>query len=165
MQPKRRPHQVAQKSEPGQHYLDQAACMRDKLHRNHTLNMNHSRRHFIKHASLGFGASVLGAPYLVRAGTFHAKSTHQIQGAVRSGSSGSAIPLVGAQVSLYEATSGAPRLRGTATTDALGNFVISIAPPGSSSGGIFYATADLESGLQLVSVIGPSLLPFVRSED
>ena len=56
---------------------------------------------------------------------------------------------------------GAPRLLGVATTDAGGYFAMQIKPGSPNSKGIFYATADLGRGVQLVSIIGPELADFV----
>jgi sugar lactone lactonase YvrE len=120
-----------------------------------------TRRNFIKYASLGAAASVLGTPYIVRGSTFLGKSNHKIQGAVCSGSGATSIPLPGAMVSLYAATSGTPRLLGEAVTNSSGTFLIQFKPPGQGRDGILYVTADLVCGLQLVSIVGPILLPFV----
>jgi hypothetical protein len=123
--------------------------------------MNHTRRNFIKYTSLSLGASVISTPSLVRGAMLHGNSIHEVRGVVRSGNGSSAIPLPGAIVSLYQATSGAPRLLGETVTKASGHFLIQLEPPGQGWDGIFYVTADLANGLQLVSIIGPSLLPFV----
>lgn len=133
----------------------------DKHHTERRKEMKQNRRRFIKHTSLAFGASVLGAPYLVRGQMFHGASNHEIQGNVFSGNGATAVPLPGAEVRLYEATRGAPRLLGMATTNGAGNFLIQIRSPDWGADGTFYVTADLVGGLQLVSIIGPSLLPFV----
>ena len=123
--------------------------------------MSHNRRQFIKYTSLAIGASLFSAPYLLRAEMLHGRSNQEIQGIVCSGSGGTAVPLPGAEVSLYEATSGTPRLLGTATTNASGNFLIQTTPSDWRADGIFYATADVGQGLQLASIIGPFLLPFI----
>src|SRR5262245_41436934 len=93
--------------------------------------------------------------------SFNASQRHDVRdfvkGAVLSGSPGTAIPIRGAQVGLYKATSGAPRLLGTAVTNAEGCVSIGNAPVGGDSAGIFYVTADLSRDVQLVSIIGPVL--------
>ncbi len=123
-----------------------------------------NRRHFIKSTSLALGASVFTAPYLARGKDHHVvpvRVNRQIGGIVLSGVGATAMPLPGAEVSLYEATSAAPRLLGRARTNASGNFSIQSRPGGWRPDGIFYATAGLGNGLQLVSVIGPALLDFI----
>src|SRR5215831_7532828 len=80
-----------------------------------------------------------------------------VDGAVLSGSPGTAIPIRGAQVGLYKATSDAPQLLGTAVTNSEGRLSIGSAPVGGNSAGIFYVTADLGQDVQLVSIIGPVL--------
>jgi hypothetical protein len=114
------------------------------------------RRQFIKTTSLAVGASVFGGAYVIQA-----SSAARVQGTVRSGNGPVARPLQGASVSLYEATVGTPRLLGVATTDAGGYFAIQLKPGSPNSKGIFYATADLGRGVQLVSIIGPELADFV----
>src|SRR5262245_24521290 len=114
------------------------------------------RRQFIKHTSLVVGASVFTGPYLLQG-----KNGNELQGAVLSGAGASAAPLPGARVSLYEASSSAPKLLGSASTNATGNFSLRVSSGGRTSKGIFYATADLAPGLQLVAVLGPSLPGFV----
>lgn len=123
--------------------------------------MRFSRRQFVKSTSLGVGASVLGVSPLVHGGTSSGGNAHRIRGFVRSGNGPQTMPLPGVRVSLHEATSGAPRLLGRTTTDASGQFVLASAPGGRTSRAIFYATADLGGGLQLVSIVGPSLLPSI----
>src|SRR5262252_7839139 len=110
------------------------------------------RRQFIRTTSIAVGASVFGGPYLIQA-----SSASRVQGTVRSGNGSAAMPLQGANVSLYEATMGTPRLLGVATTDAGGSFAMQIKPGSPNSKGIFYATAYLGHGVQLVSIIGPEL--------
>lgn len=134
--------------------------------------MSYDRRQFIKYSSLALGGSFFGPPYLVHWRKLRGKSNREIQGTVCSGNGATAVPLAGAAVRLYQTTRGAPRLVGRATTQASGDFLIRLASSGwdwewSHRGrrrfadGIFYVTADLVSGLQLVSIIGPSLLPSV----
>ena len=91
----------------------------------------------------------------------NANNNREIQGHVHSGSSETAIPLPAVTVNLYKSNNVAPQLLGTTTTDAAGNFSIKSKPGGKSSDGVFYAMADLGGGLQLVSIIGPTLRDFV----
>ena len=114
------------------------------------------RRQFIKTTSLAVGASVFAGPYVIQA-----SSASRIQGSVRSGNGPTARPLQGASVSLYETTTGTPRLLGVATTDAGGNFAVQIKPGSPKSKGIFYATAYLGHDVELVSIIGPELMDSV----
>jgi hypothetical protein len=117
---------------------------------------HYCRRHFIKNSSLLIGGSVFTGPYLLQG-----KNDDQLQGTVVSGTGPSAVPLPGAQVSLYEAGSGGPRLVGRAITDGVGNFSLRVGPGGWTCKALFYATADLAPGLQLATVIGPKLPGFV----
>jgi hypothetical protein len=114
------------------------------------------RRQFIKRTSLAVGVSLFAGPQLLRAG-----SIGNTQGAVFSGPAATALPLAGALVSLYEASSDVPRLLGTATSNQWGNFSFRSKPARARSKGIFYVTADLAPGLQLVCVLGPELSAFV----
>ena len=114
------------------------------------------RRHFIKQTSLVIGASVFTTPYLLRA-----KNGNELQGVVISGVGASAVPLAGALVRLYEATSGTPKLLGSAGTDVAGNFSLRVKSGGWTTNGNFYVTADIAPGLQLVTVLGSSLPGFV----
>ena len=121
--------------------------------------MSLTRRHFLKYASLGVGAAVLGPTQLARAGMLAGTNTHVVHGAVRSGSGGSAVPLPNAVVSLYLAARGGPRLLARTVTSGSGNFEVE--PPGGPGGGVFYLTADVADEIQLVSIVGPSLSQFV----
>jgi hypothetical protein len=113
------------------------------------------RRQFIKRASLVIGASTFILPYSLRA-----KGGGGLRGAVRSGPTVSGLPLSGVGVRLYELSGGTVRLAASGVTSPAGTFSLQVKGGGTSSG-IFYATADLAPGLQLVSVIGPSLPEFV----
>ncbi len=119
--------------------------------------MKCSRRRFVKSTSLGLGASFLGVAPLAHGGISIGPGGPQLQGIVRSGNGVQAMPLPGAQVSLYAAGAGEPRLLARTTTDGSGRFQLRSAPSGRGSKGVFYATADLAGGLQLLCVIGPSL--------
>ena len=85
----------------------------------------------------------------------------RVRGDVHSGGPGAVVPLVGVRVRLYEATNAAPRVVGGGTTNAAGNFAIASDRYGDTSDGIFYATADLGGRVQLVTIIGKTLGPFV----
>lgn len=76
-------------------------------------------------------------------------------GTVQSGGTGKPVPLAGALVTVLEASANAPVAVGTAKTDAAGKF--SLNPSGTVSDGIFYATATLGGGVQLVTIIGPDI--------
>lgn len=124
------------------------------MNNSHAIPQN--RRSFIKCTSAGIGASLFGLPRLAQG-----MGNPTIQGIVTSGSGANSIPLIEAIVNIYEAGSGAPRLVGTATTNISGYFVLLIQAPHPATNGIFYATADLGNELQLASIIGPALLPFI----
>ena len=81
---------------------------------------------------------------------------HRLTGTVQSGGTMGVVTLGGARVTLYEATEGAPAVIGTGTTDSKGWFETDQGP-GSSAGGIFYATASLPNGVLLVNVVGPEV--------
>ncbi len=74
-------------------------------------------------------------------------------GTVQSGEGSGARRLAGATVTLFEATEGAPVAVGSAKTGGDGQF--SLAPSHVTSGGIFYASAILASGVRLVAIVGP----------
>jgi hypothetical protein len=113
------------------------------------------RRDFIKYGSLIVGASVFSESHLLLA------KGNAIQGKAVSGNQGSTIPLRGAVISLYQASSGVPQLLGKATTNATGSFSILTTGIAGNTGGVFYATAEVSRGVQLVSVIGSALIDFV----
>ena len=81
--------------------------------------------------------------------------THLLMGTVQSGGTTNTLPLADVLVTLYEATENTPLALGSATTDAMGRFSINISRTTSDS--LFYATAHLEGGVQLVAIIGLSL--------
>lgn len=62
-------------------------------------------------------------------------------------------------VFLYEATEGAPILRGSTRTDATGAFIID--SPVSTTNSVFYVSVLVQRGVTLVSVLGESLPAFV----
>jgi hypothetical protein len=78
-----------------------------------------------------------------------------VRGTVQSGGTVTVQPLAGAVVTLFEATSTQPNKLGEATTDSSGNFEIITSRVGTPS--IFYATASLGDGVELVAVLGQSL--------
>jgi hypothetical protein len=79
----------------------------------------------------------------------------QLTGTVQSGGTDKTLPLTGVSVTLYEATTDAPVTVGTATTDDDGKF--SLDTSGAASDTIFFATASLGGGVQLVTIIGPNI--------
>jgi hypothetical protein len=81
--------------------------------------------------------------------------TNLLSGTVQSGGMISVLPLADALVTVYEATENGPLAVGTAKTEANGSFSLDISRNTSDS--IFYATASLGDGVQLVTVIGPCL--------
>lgn len=123
--------------------------------------MSCNRRELIKQTSLALGASMFGAPQLLRGALMGGWSRPELRGRVRSGNGGAALPLPGAEVRLYEAGDGPPQLRGTATSNASGKFAIRVQAPGRRARGVFYVTADLPGGLQLATVLAPSPSPVV----
>jgi hypothetical protein len=127
----------------------------DSIHRSTKPGLQ-PRRQFIQRTSLAVGASLFAAPQLLRA-----RSNDNLQGTVRSAPVAAALALSGAVVNLYEASDDVPRLLGTATTNQWGNFSFRSRPARAHSKGIYYVTADLAPGLQLVSVPGPELPAFV----
>lgn len=127
--------------------------------------MSYTRRTFIKCTSLGLGASFISTPSLLSGAALRGKSIHEIQGVVCSGKGQTAVPLPGAIVSLYFATSGVPLLLGETITNGSGSFQILLKPPGQEWKGTFYITADLANGLQLVAIMGPSPVPFVTTNE
>jgi hypothetical protein len=78
-----------------------------------------------------------------------------VRGVVQSGGTSAARPLANVRVKLYEATASAPRLLGKARTGATGAFAIT--SPKDTTTGVFYATAAIDRGVELVAVLGTSL--------
>ncbi len=83
--------------------------------------------------------------------------TKLLTGTVQSGGPGSANvkPLPNVPVTVYEATDREPLRVGTATTDAEGRFELHMERDKSER--IFYATAKVREGVELVTIIGPAL--------
>jgi hypothetical protein len=79
---------------------------------------------------------------------------HRLTGTVQSGGTSDIRPLAGVAVTGYDATAGAPRVVGTATTDANGRFSFDHEPdPGAD--GVLYAVARVADQVVLATVIGP----------
>ncbi|HSU16974.1 hypothetical protein [Longimicrobium sp.] len=90
----------------------------------------------------------------------HARADDRVlTGTVQSGAGAGARALDGARVTLYEATAHAPRVLGTATTDAAGRF--SLQHTHSEAGSIFYVTASAGDRVTLAAIIGPEMRSFV----
>src|SRR5437870_2128141 len=83
--------------------------------------------------------------------------TKLLNGIVQSGepSSANVKSLPNVPVTLYEATAQDPLQVGTATTDAEGRFELHMESDKSER--IFYATATVGEGIELVTIIGPAL--------
>lgn len=105
---------------------------------------------------LGYG---LTASWLALAPAAVCQAAGVVRGNVHSGEPGTSLPLGGAWVRLYEATNDAPRVVGQGMSNFAGNFTIVTPRAGALSDGIFYATADLGNGVQLVSILGKTLGP------
>lgn len=102
---------------------------------------------------------LIPAPILVAA-TFllclpDCASSAVLNGTVRSGGDLFAIPLSSVPVTLYQATTAAPTVVATATSNGSGHFTIDTATTSSTS--VFYVVADLGKSVQLVAVLGPRL--------
>ncbi len=115
-----------------------------------------TRRQFLKYSSVVAGVSFMAMPQLV-----HAVASQKInlRGFVQSGdTTGRKSRFSNATVNLYWATSGAPQLLATTTTNPGGVFQIQSknSPPAGS--GIFYVTADISETMQFACVLG-SVLP------
>ena len=78
-----------------------------------------------------------------------------LTGAVQSGGVSSARPLANVRVTLYEATASPRRILGRTTTNSTGDFTIT--SPTDTTSGVFYATAAIDPGVELVVVLGGSL--------
>ncbi len=79
-----------------------------------------------------------------------------LTGVVQSGGPSNSQTISGATVKVFEATSGQPSVIGSATTNAAGQFQITL--PRDTSEFIFYATATISGqSIQLVTIIGASL--------
>jgi hypothetical protein len=79
-------------------------------------------------------------------------STAIINGTVSSGGNGSAIPLAGATVSIYQAQASAAYLLASGVANATGAFTVSV--PTNASGDVYYATASKGGSVELVAILG-----------
>jgi hypothetical protein len=100
------------------------------------------------------GAWALAAVLATTCGLTPARAG-QVSGIVQSGGTSVTVPLADVEVALLEATTDQPVVLSRATTDGSGGFVLSSSRDTSSS--IFFVTADVASGVQLVAVLGPTL--------
>jgi hypothetical protein len=78
-----------------------------------------------------------------------------VHGVVQSGGTVSTRPLGGVRVTLLEATAGQPVVLGQSTSDAAGRFAIS--SPKDAANGVFYVSAAVDKGVDLVAVLGQTL--------
>jgi hypothetical protein len=81
--------------------------------------------------------------------------SYQLTGTVQSGGTGDVRPLQGVHVTAYEATADAPRVVGSADSDAGGRFTIPISDPAADA--IVYLGAAVSPGVQLVTIVGPQI--------
>lgn len=104
-------------------------------------------------------SNLIPAPMLVAAAMLlcapGSASSAVLNGTVQSGGDLFKIPLSSVPVTLYQATTAAPTVVATATSNAAGKFTINTATTTSSS--VFYVVADLGKSVQLVAVLGPQL--------
>jgi hypothetical protein len=108
---------------------------------------------FLKTALLHLGLAALVVRICMASPAF----ADSLRGVVETGVGSSAEPLGNVNVTLYEATPAQPRALGHATTNSSGQFVIS--SPKDATSSIFYASADIGKGVELVTILGPDL-PF-----
>ena len=78
-----------------------------------------------------------------------------LRGMVQSGGTLTATPLAGVSVTLYQATAGLPTVIDQTTADAAGRF--ELRSPSVSTESIFFVTATVGAGVDLVTVLGPIL--------
>ncbi len=108
-------------------------------------------------------SNLIPAPILVAATLLlclpDCASSAVLNGTVQSGGDLFKIPLSSVPVKLYAATTGAPIVVASVTTNAAGRF--SITTQTTSTPGTFYVLADLGKSVQLVTVLGPQLPPSV----
>jgi hypothetical protein len=81
--------------------------------------------------------------------------THLLAGTVQSGGTSTVVPLAGARVTAYHATAGTPIVAGSGTTGPDGRFSLELGP---STGVICYATARLDGGVLLATIVGPAIV-------
>ena len=78
-----------------------------------------------------------------------------ISGTIQSGGTSSSVPLRNINVALYEASTGSPNRLAQTKSDAHGHFLITSSKDTSDS--IFFLSAQVDIGVQFVTVLGPSL--------
>lgn len=81
--------------------------------------------------------------------------SHRLVGSVHSGGTSDIRPLDGVTVTVYEATASGAHARGTGGTHSGGRFTIDY-PFDPASGGVLYATAEVNGSVVLAAVIGPA---------
>jgi len=86
-------------------------------------------------------------------------ATQRISGRVQSGSGAGAIPRPYVTVTIYEVSGEGPRDRGSARADADGRFTVDVSIDSTPS--ILYANSYVETGVQLMTVIGPEIRPSI----
>lgn len=108
-------------------------------------------------------ARVVGALSLLTlvgaAGCSSDDSAPRLEGTVQSGGNVSVRGLANADVRLFEATGGTPRLLGSATSSADGRFAIAL--PAADPDGVWFVTATLSDAVELVAVLGDAVPPRV----
>src|SRR5438034_10733134 len=110
-----------------------------------------------KVALIGALSVCLGVATVVLPRSAGAAPPASLSGVVQSGGTAAVRPLVGVNVTLYEATAARLGVLDQATTDSAGTFVLNA--PTNESDGVFYVTAELGRGVELVAVLGQSLPP------
>jgi hypothetical protein len=78
-----------------------------------------------------------------------------LRGIVQTGGTAGKTPLPNVNVTLFEATTGQPTVLGKATTNASGQ--LEIASPSDTSASIFFVSADIDTRVEFVTVLGPKL--------
>ena len=82
-----------------------------------------------------------------------------LDGTVSSGVGGSALPIAGAAITIYQARDGGPKALGRGTSDGSGHFSIDL--PADDSDGIRYAVARKGNAVELATIIGPETPPSI----
>ncbi len=95
------------------------------------------------------------AAVMLAAAGISSASAYSINGVVQTGGTNSTEPLANVSVTLFEATDGQPTVLGQATTDGSGQFTITSSKNTSSS--IFFVSAVVTRGVELLAVLGPNL--------
>src|SRR5437763_1250062 len=99
--------------------------------------------------------ALLAGAILLTADAALSASSKSLSGIVQTGGTSSSQPLPNVNVTLFEATLGQPTALGHATTDAAGRFAIPYKKKSSSS--IFFVRADVNEGVEFITVLGPNL--------